>query len=129
MKDLKSVLIKHLPPADVNLGGRKNVLQRDQLRQDLQVVSDKNKFIFFLGVGMILVLFVAALILVWLWRDRPQLITGVFAATGISTTGLIATMFSHWKEKVRIEMLLALLSGTDDVETIKTVISALVDKL
>jgi hypothetical protein len=77
---------------------------------------------------MLVVLFIAALILVWLWHNRPELITGVFAAAGVSVTGLVAKMFSHWKEKVRTDMMLVLLSGTDD-ETLKNVVGVLTSKL
>jgi hypothetical protein len=130
MNNLKSVLAAYAPSPDVYLGGdSKNDLPRDRLRKDLLAVSDKNKSFFYIGVAMLVILFLAALGLVWMWRDKPQLITGVFAATGVSITGIIATMFSHWKEKVRSDMLLALLSGTDDVETLKAVIGALAAKL
>jgi hypothetical protein len=128
MSDLKSVLTKYAPSAEADLGGGKKELQREQLRNDLLAVSAKNKSFFYIGVVMLIVLFVAALLLVWLWRDRPQLITAVFGATGLSLTGIIATMFSHWKEKVRTDMLIALLSGTDE-ETIKTVIAKLVEAI
>jgi hypothetical protein len=129
MNDLKSVLIKYAPSPEADLGGRKKDLQRNQLRKDLLAVSYKNRSFFYIAAGMLVVLFVAALCLVWLWRDKPQLITTVFGATGISITGIIATMFSHWKEKVRTDMLLALLAGTDDLETLKTVIATLSEKL
>lgn len=129
MSDLKTVLTKYAPSPDVAFGGKKKDLPREQLRKDLLAVSDKNKSFFYVGAGMLVVLFIAALALVWVWRERPQLITGVFAATGISITGIIATMFSYWKEKVRTDMLLALLGGTEDTETLKNVIGTLVDRL
>lgn len=128
MPNLKSVLREYVPPP-APLGGRKQDLKREQLRADLLAVSKNNSSFFYIGVGMLVVLFVAALVLIWMWQDRPQLITGVFAASGVSVTGIVATMFSHWKEKVRTDMLLALLGGTDDQETLKTVVSTLANKL
>ena len=129
MSNLKSVLIEHAPSPEAPLGGKKKDLQREQLRKDLLAVSDKNKSFFRIGVGMLVVLFVTALGLVWLWRDRAELITGVFGATGISVTGIISTMFSHWKEKVKTDMLLTLLTGIDDLETLRTIVGTLADKL
>jgi hypothetical protein len=128
MSKLKAVLAKYAPAPAAPFGGSKHVLKKEQLRKDLLAVSDKNKSFFYIGVGMLVVLFVAALSLVWLWNDKPQLISAVFAASGVSITGIIATMFKHWKEKVRTDMLLALLSGTDD-ETLKTVVGTLASKL
>ena len=128
MNDLKSILIEFAPSAEAALGGRKKDLQRERLTNELLAVSRKNRSLLYIGVGMLIVLFIAALFLVWLWRANPQLITAVFGATGLSLTGIIASMFSHWKEKVRIDLLLVLLTDTDD-ETIKTVIGKLIEAL
>lgn len=133
MKNLKSLLKEYVPEpgdaGDLGLDEKNNELRRDQLRFDLLAVSEKNKYFFFIGIGMLVVLFIAALVLIWLWRSEPNLIAAVFGATGISVTGIIATLFSHWKEKSRVDMLLVLLSGIDDVETLKTVIGTLASGL
>src|SRR5215207_2820742 len=122
MSDLKGVLNKYAPEADVALGGEIEEVPQQSLRQDLLAVSEKNKLVFYVCVAMLVVLFVAALVLVLLWRDRPQQISGVFAASGLSITGIVTMMFSNWKEKVRTDMLLALLSGSVDPDVLKTVI-------
>lgn len=129
MNNLKSVLAEYAPLREAHLGGKKKDLQRERLRKDLLAVSDRNKKYFLMGVGMLIVLFGLSLFLIWMWRERTDLITGVFAVTGISITGIITTMFSQYKEKTRTDMLLVLLSGTDDAEILKTDIGILADRL
>jgi hypothetical protein len=57
---------------------------------------------FLISIGLVIVLF-----------REPDKIAVLFSATGLTTAGLISVMRGIWKEKVAIEMTIALLENLD----------------
>lgn len=135
MKSLET-LIKTYTQFDVSLGAdeddgdNKNVqsIDKKNLRKDLEVVKSANKQYFLICVIMIIVLFIASLILVLINLAKPNIVTAIMTAFGISTAGLILLMIKLWREKSNTELLLALALNMDG-ETLKRIIEILAARL
>jgi hypothetical protein len=78
------------------------------LSLDLKAVSDQNRVFFLVCVGMVLAIFVGACTVAVRYIPDPTFVKEVFAAAGVSLTGLVAQMLKLWKEKVRSDMVLVL---------------------
>ena len=100
-----------------NLAGAETATDTtNNLSQDLKAVSDQNRAYFLVCVGMVLVIFVGACTVAVKYISDPTFVKQVFAATGVSITGLVLQMMKLWKEKVNSDMVLVLarnLSPTD----------------
>ena len=80
----------------------------NDLSRDLKGISDQNERYFLVCVGMLLAIFIGACVIAVKYMSNPGLVGGVFAATGISITGLVIQMMKLWKEKVNSDMVLVL---------------------
>jgi hypothetical protein len=78
------------------------------LSRDLKAVSDQNRVFFLVCVGMVLAIFGGACTVAVRCIADPTFVKEVFAATGVSLTGLVLQMLKLWKEKVRSDMVLVL---------------------
>jgi multisubunit Na+/H+ antiporter MnhF subunit len=114
--NLKEVLLSFKPDAP-DFGEKTPDARRvktdgaDQLRRDLQRVSAANKNYFSICVGLLLVLFAGAFVLVVRSLDKPAEIAGIFGATGISLLGIVTQMARLWRQKVNTDMMLVLASN------------------
>ena len=109
---LKDVLVRYSessPHFGENFAGAKpNQTDSDDLRRDLKAVSDQNRAYFLICVGMVLAIFVGACAIALRYISDPTFVKEVFAATGVSITGLVVQMMKLWKEKVNSDLVLVL---------------------
>jgi hypothetical protein len=88
----------------------------NNLARDLKAVSDQNRGYFLLCVGMVLAIFVGACTVAKTYISDPTFVKELFAATGVSITGLALHDDETVKEKVNSDTVLILarnLSPTD----------------
>ena len=121
---LKSYLPRELPFGE----GEPNIeLNREGLKQSLQSLSNKNKGIFRISVGMVLALFVGAIILVVKFSDDTQTVTIILGSTGVSDGLLIGYKFKLWREKLRSDLTISILANVEGKVSI-TFLRLLLDK-
>jgi hypothetical protein len=82
----------------------------EALREDLRAVMKSDAKYFNLCVGLILLLFLGAVILVLTNLNSPERITVVFGVTGISFAALLKQMTGLWREKAHSEIAYTLAS-------------------
>jgi len=99
-----------------------------QLTVQLDALQKRNRFIFWICVIMILVVFVLSLLVTLKFLEQPETLKLIFGATGVSIMGLIYYMNSLYKSVVSVEMLIALVSQMDS-QGINTVLAVLLKKL
>lgn len=109
MKDLKSVLRRYAP--QVQLGEAETQFQAERLKVDLQRLRKSKDWAFIICAGMVVLAFLISIGLVIVLFREPDKIAVLFGATGLTTAGLISVMRGIWKEKVAIEMTIALLES------------------
>ena len=134
MNNLKNVISKY-SDSSRKLGDESDTskLAEDSinmLKKDLREVSSKNAVYYWLSIGMILVVFLTALILIFYYIkiNKPENIQIIFGASGISIGGLIFYMNKIRKEKISTDLLLTLV-GTMQRESINSILVALLNKL
>jgi hypothetical protein len=71
-------------------------------------VSDQNRVYFLICIGMVLAIFLGACTVALKYISDPAFVKEVFAATGVSITGLVLQMMKLWKEKVNSDLVLVL---------------------
>src|ERR1700682_5234306 len=98
--------------------------QVELLRRDLERIVSSNESYFRICVGLLLILFAGSCLFVYQSLADPKHIAAVFAATGVSVTGVITQMIRLWKEKVNSDLLLAL-TGTLSPIDLKKVVDSL----
>jgi hypothetical protein len=111
MKDLKSVLRRYAP--QVMLGEAETQFQAERLKVDLQRLRKSKDWAFIICTAMVVLAFLISIGLVIVLFREPDKIAVLFSATGLTTAGLISVMRGIWKEKVAIEMTIALLENLD----------------
>lgn len=89
----------------------------EALSTDLKAISDKDQVYLFICVGMVLVVFLGACALTVRYLSTPSVITGIFAASGISITGLVIQMMKFWREKVNSDTVLVLARNLSPQDT------------
>lgn len=109
MKDLKSIL-RHYAP-QVKLGEAETQFQAERLKVDLQRLRKSKDWAFIICAAMVVLAFLISIGLVIALFREPDKIAVLFGATGLTTAGLISVMRGIWKEKVAIEMTIALLES------------------
>ncbi|MFN6470529.1 MAG: hypothetical protein RMY36_012760 [Nostoc sp. SerVER01] len=109
MKDLKSVLRRYAP--QVQLGEAETQFQAERLKVDLQRLRKSKDWAFIICAAMVVLAFLISIGLVIVLFREPDKIAVLFGATGLTTAGLISVMRGIWKEKVAIEMTIALLES------------------
>jgi hypothetical protein len=109
MKDLKSLLRRYAP--QVKMGDEEIPWQKERLKADLQRLRKSKDWAFVVCVGMVVMAFLISIGLVVTLFREPDKITILFGATGLTTAGLISVMRGIWKEKVAIELTIALLEN------------------
>jgi hypothetical protein len=109
MQNLKAVLRRYAP--QVKLGEENAPFQGERLKVDLQRLRKSKDLAFYTCVGMVMLAFLVSIgLVIVLFRD-PDKIAILFSATGLTTAGLISVMRGIWKEKVAIELTIALLES------------------
>jgi non-ribosomal peptide synthetase component E (peptide arylation enzyme) len=108
------------PPADAS--------RTRQLTRRLEAVSRVNGRYFAICFGAVLALFVLSAVVAVRFLDSPQTLTALFAALGITVTGLISQMASLWKQKVMSDTLLALAAVATE-EQLSRIIDDLLKRL
>jgi heme A synthase len=109
MNDLKSVLRRYSP--QIKMGEEEIPLQKERLKADLQRLRKSKDWAFYICIGMVILAFLISIGLVVTLFREPDKITILFSATGLTTAGLISVMRGIWKEKVAIELTIALLEN------------------
>jgi hypothetical protein len=122
MKTLRAVLAKYA--ADSPRFGPAQEFPIEALRTDQKAASASNGRYFAIVVGMLVVLFAAAILLVATSINEPARAAAVLAATGISIPWIIKMMKDLWMVKVYSDSLLALAS-TLEPDAVQSVIQVL----
>jgi hypothetical protein len=123
VSNLKKVLDKYLPvlERDVTAGGSKAV---QELSDRLHGLVRKNNRYFWVCVALLVIVLLASLGLVILFRNQPAAIAGVFAALGATAYGGVWKMVQLWREKLATDVIIDLLremTVPDAVDLLKKV--------
>jgi hypothetical protein len=110
--------------AGTDLGGAES-----DLLKNLEKVITRNRTVFYLIIGMLVIAFILAIAFIWYWRETPTVLVGVFTATGITVPWAISSIVNLWKEISNAETLHVLLSHLDDKKTTKEIIKIISEKL
>jgi hypothetical protein len=95
-----------------------------QLAARLRELSRKNDKYFWICVTLLIVVLIASLGFVIMFRDQPGAIAGVFVALGASAYGGVWKMVNLWREKVATDVvieIIAVMKVTEAVELLKKV--------
>jgi Kef-type K+ transport system membrane component KefB len=95
------------------LGEAETQFQAERLKVDLQRLRKSKDWAFIICTAMVVLAFLISIGLVIVLFREPDKIAVLFSATGLTTAGLISVMRGIWKEKVAIEMTIALLENLD----------------
>jgi hypothetical protein len=140
MKSLRSILLENIGSAGVPkdaLGGDEMLenaigtgppINHEKLKRDLTAVKKDNTKYFVICVIMVFLLFLVSIGVVLTNLSKPDIIKLVMAAFGVSCAGLITMMIRLWREKSNTELLLALATNMNDLNTLKTVVAVLIRK-
>ena len=104
---LRNVLAPYLD--DTPEFGEQELVSTDVLQRELKAVSERNLKFFLVCVGMLVVVFVGAVVAAVVWFDKPTVVTAAFGVTGISLPWAINKMIGLWKDKVAADLLVALI--------------------
>jgi hypothetical protein len=101
------------------------VIPVDYLRRDVTMVGRQNAIYFAICFAVLIVLFLGACLLVMFSLNQPKRIVGVLSATGLSFFGIVGKMLALWKEKVRCDLLLVLISNikANDLKPIMEIVA------
>ena len=118
MAGLKSTLERHLPPGPGDFGSDGPEAQgiafdRDNLRSDLIELSKKNELYFRICVGMVVFLFVGAIVIIAAFLSDPDHIAALFGALGISVLGVVRLMIKLMTEKKSTDVAIAMLGNLE----------------
>ena len=127
MKDLKNVLRDYAPKVNLGGGEAKTQLKPEILKVDLQRLRKSKDWAFIICAGMVVLAFIISIALVIALFREPDKIAVLFGATGLTTAGLISVMRGIWKEKVAIEMTIALLENMTP-ESLESIIQVILTK-
>ncbi|RYD85491.1 MAG: hypothetical protein EOP84_02320 [Verrucomicrobiaceae bacterium] len=99
-------------------------VDRGDFRGELATVRTSAAMTYWLIVGLNVVVFLVACVLVFRYSSHPDTLKGILAGTGLSLSGTIAVLIKVGKEKTLTDMLL-LLARDGDSKNIQYVIDAL----
>jgi len=102
--------------------------QIDEIKSELKQIRKNNRSYFWIGVAMLIVLFILTVIIIITNLDNSETLTSVFTAFGCTTFGLISFMIYCWRQKCLTETLITLalyLQG----DTLQTVIDILASQV
>jgi len=111
----------------IKMGEEEIPLQKERLKADLQRLRKSKDWAFCICVGMVVLAFLISIGLVVTLFREPDKIAVLFGATGLTTAGLISVMRGIWKEKVAIEMTIALLENMKP-ESLESIIQVILTK-
>lgn len=114
MKSLKKVLRPYI--RSIELGDNDSSFPEEKLKSKLQKLNKSKDFGFFICSGMVVFAFLVSICLVVLLFKEPDQIVILFSGTGLTTAGLISVMRGIWKEKIAIELTIALLESMEAKE-------------
>lgn len=89
----------------------------DDLSRDLQAVSSRNQIFFLICISMIVLVFIGACAITVKYLSDPSAVTKIFAASGISITGLLIQTLKFWKDKVNSDTVLVLARNLSPQDT------------
>jgi hypothetical protein len=111
---------------DVTLGGSGAV---KQLAAKLRDLSRKNDRYFWVCVALLIIVLLASLGFVILFRDQPSVIAGVFAVLGASAYGGVWKMVQLWREKVATDVAIEVVEVLTVAEAMELLKKVFLDRL
>lgn len=130
MPTVESTLRRHLltvPEPRLGRAAGPAAIDRTALGNDLLAVSRTNQVYFAVCFAVVVLALIGAGIVTVRFMDSPQRIAALFAALGISITGLMAQMVSLWKQKVIADAILVLSRNLDEPQ-LKPMLDGLLGK-
>lgn len=121
MNSLKQILQKY--SHQVTLGESNQKLDANALQLELSNAVRSTDYVFNVTIVMLLCIFVAALVIVFLqiWDINAGTVLGTF---GISCAGMVLLMARLWKQKTQLRLMLVFAKGADE-KVINTLIALL----
>jgi hypothetical protein len=113
MKSLRALIRPYT--GDVDLGSR----SMQQLAGKLRDLSRKNDRYYWICIGLLVVVLLASLAFVIVFRHQPGAIAAVFAAMGASAYGGVRQMVQLWREKVSTDVAIELVEVLPEAEALK----------
>jgi hypothetical protein len=88
-------------------------LDRDALREELRNLNRRSRTGFFVCMGMLLIIFALAIAGVIIYHNEPSRIGAIFAASGVTITGIVTATTKLWTQRTKSEMVVALVGSLD----------------
>jgi hypothetical protein len=110
-------------------GSRGSEFDRRSLQRQLERLRHSREIAFWICVALLVVLFVGAVAAAVAYRNDPQTLSGLSAATGgLTLMGLVGSMVWLWSAKVKADLLIALVSSMSE-DALRAVLTSLVGKV
>ena len=124
MSEIRSVLRDYV--GDVAAGG----MRRDtrKFMQRLESIRSSAHTRHWLLVGALGCVFVLGLVLMWMYRENITIVSGIFAATGLSTGVVISRLTKIWKELTFLDLFI-LFSAEIESDHLPELISLVLNKI
>jgi hypothetical protein len=124
---IRQVVARYLAPPAL-AGGEAVGLDRSAVQRELASVRRSREIAFWLAAMSLVVIFTMSVAFMISQRDHPEAIKTASMATGITITGVIAAMTKLWQDRVKADLVIALVSGMSE-DALKDALMHLVAKL
>jgi hypothetical protein len=103
-------------------------IDRETLRRELQQLNRRSQTGFWLCAAMLLITFALGIVGVIAYRNQPERLAAVFAASGVTITGTVTGMTKLWEQKSKADMVTTLL-GSLGPDALQAALQSLVSTL
>lgn len=111
-----------------HLGPGESPPEIDGFRRNLELLRRENQTFLRAVAVMVGVVFLTSLILLIVFRQNPQLVAGIFGASGVTLAWAINKMHRLWRDKAHADLLFAMVGEVDD-DVLRSVVGVLVESL
>ena len=125
MKNVSEVLKEYKSELQATAKGTELGDSESALLNNLDKIIERNRYVVYLILGMLIVSFILAITFIWYWREDTTVLIGVFTATGITVPWVINTVINLWKDISKAETLYVLVAHLDDKKTTKEIVKIL----
>jgi hypothetical protein len=127
MSALRSLVTRHVITPSV-LGSDTRAFDRKSLQRELAQLRRSREVAFWIVFGVVVLLVILAVAAAIGYRTDPQLIRKLSTASGVTIMGSVALLVRLWGQKVRSDLVLAIVSGMSE-DGVKAALTSLVNRL
>jgi protein-S-isoprenylcysteine O-methyltransferase Ste14 len=102
---------------------------RRGLQRELARMRKTREIAFWVCVALLLLLFIGGIVATVVYRNDPTRLDALSAATGgITLVGIVAALVRLWQQKVKVDIVIALVGGLSE-EALKAALTSLLTRL